>query len=234
MGAWVLCTLKVHRICSLYQLQEREEITLQCDKKTYTVQPACISFVYSRTMLKRLFTSNTRIKLLTLFLLNPDEEYFIRELTRRLNEQINSVRRELDNLKKMGLLKSKEKNRKKYYVVNKNFVVFHELKSIILKAIGDKESVIKKIAQMGTLDVLILSGLFVEKESPLDVLLVGTIDRNVLEEYFNNELETERPVRYAVLTRDDYIYRRKSKDKFISDLVYDTENIIAINKLVST
>lgn len=182
-------------------------------------------------MLKRLFTSNTRIKLLTLFLLNPDEEYFIRELTRRLDEQINSVRRELDNLKKMGLLKSKEKNRKKYYVVNKNFIVFHELKGIVLKALGDKEALIKKIAQFGNIDVLALSGLFVDKESALDLLLVGTVDRNALEEYLNNELETERPVRYSVLTRDDYLYRRQCKDKFLHDLVDDTENIVAVNRL---
>jgi DNA-binding transcriptional ArsR family regulator len=182
-------------------------------------------------MLKRLFTSNTRIKLLTLFLLNPDEEYFIRELTRRLDEQINSIRRELDNLKKMGLLKSKEKNRKKYYIVNKNFVAFHELKSIILKAQGDKDALIKKIAQMGNVDVMILSGLFVEKESPLDLLLVGTLDRQALEDYLNNELETGRPVRYSILTRDDYLYRRQCKDKFLHDLVEDTENIIAINRL---
>lgn len=182
-------------------------------------------------MLKRLFTSNTRIKLLTLFLLNPDEEYFIRELTRRLDEQINSIRRELDNLKKMGLLKSKEKNRKKYYIVNKNFVVFHELKSIILKAIGDKDALIKKIAQMGTVEVMVLSGLFVEKESPLDLLLVGNIDRQALEDYLNNELETERPVRYSILTKEDYLYRRQCKDKFLSDLVDDTENIVAVNHL---
>jgi predicted transcriptional regulator len=184
-------------------------------------------------MLKRLFTSNTRIKLLTLFLLNPDEEYFIRELTRRLEEQINSVRRELDNLKKMGLLKSKEKNRKKYYVVNKNFIVFHELKGIILKAIGDKEALIKKIAQMGTIDVMALSGLFVEKESPLDLLLVGNVDRQALEDYLNNDLQTERPVRYSILTKDDYLYRRRCKDKFLHDLVDDTENIVAVNRLES-
>ena len=182
-------------------------------------------------MLKRLFTSNTRIKLLTLFLLNPDEEYFIRELTRRLSEQINSVRRELDNLKKMGLLKSKEKNRKKYYIVNKNFVIFHELKSIILKSIGDKEALIKKIAQMGHIDVMALSGLFVDKESALDLLLVGTVDRIALENYLNNELETDRPVRYSILTRDDYLYRRSCKDKFLHDLVDDTENIVAVNRL---
>lgn len=182
-------------------------------------------------MLKRLFTSNTRIKLLTLFLLNPDEEYFIRELTRRLDEQINSIRRELDNLKKMGLLKSKEKNRKKYYVVNKNFIVFHELKSIIVKAMGDKDAFIKKIAQMGAIDVMLLSGLFIDKESPLDLLLVGNIDRPTLEAYLNNELETERPVRYSILTKDDYLYRRKCKDKFLHDLVDDTENILAVNRL---
>lgn len=182
-------------------------------------------------MLKRLFTSNTRIKLLTLFLLNPDEEYFIRELTRRLEEQINSVRRELDNLKKMGLLKSKEKNRKKYYIVNKNFVIFHELKGIILKAMGDKDALVKKIAQMGNIDVMVLSGLFVEKESPLDLLLVGTVDRQALEDYLNNELETERPVRYSILTKDDFLYRRQCKDKFLADLVDDNENITAINHL---
>lgn len=187
-----------------------------------------------KLMLKRLFTSNTRIKLLTLFLLNPDEEYFIRELTRRLDEQINSVRRELDNLKKMGLLKSKEKNRKKYYVVNKNFVIFHELKGIILKAMGDKDALIKKIAQMGNIDVMVLSGLFVEKESPLDLLLVGSVDRQHLEDYLNNQLETERPVRYSVLTRDDYLYRRQCKDKFLHDLVDDPENIAAINRLEKT
>ena len=82
-------------------------------------------------MLKRLFTSKVRVKLLKVFLSNPDEEYFIRELTRKLDEQINSVRRELDNLKKAGLLNFKTKNRKKYYIVNKNFILFPELKSII-------------------------------------------------------------------------------------------------------
>ena len=81
-------------------------------------------------MLKRLFTSNTRIKLLTIFLMNLDQEFFIRELTRKLDEQINSVRRELDNLKKMGFLRSKTKNRKKYYYVNKNFVILFDLSYI--------------------------------------------------------------------------------------------------------
>jgi DNA-binding MarR family transcriptional regulator len=182
-------------------------------------------------MLKRLFTSNTRIKLLTVFLLNPESEFFIRELTRKLEEQINSVRRELDNLKKMGLLKTKSRNRKKYYMVNKNFVAFHELKSIIMKAMSDKENIARKIMSFGTLDVIILSGMFVDKDSPIDLLMVGDVERRSLEHYFTNELETKRPVRFSIMAKEEFLYRRKCKDRFLNDIIEDRDNIVALNKL---
>jgi len=182
-------------------------------------------------MLKRLFTSNTRIKLLTLFLLNPESEFFIRELTRKLEEQINSVRRELDNLKKMGLLKAKSRNRKKYYIVNKNFIAFHELKSIIMKAMSDKENIARKIMSFGNLDVIILSGMFVDKETPIDLLMVGDVERRSLEHYFTNELETKRPVRFSIMAKEEFLYRRKCKDKFLNDIIEDRDNIVALNKL---
>ncbi|MBU1446122.1 hypothetical protein KKD70_02575 [Patescibacteria group bacterium] len=182
-------------------------------------------------MLKRLFTSNTRIKLLTLFLLNPDEEYFIRELTRKLDEQINSVRRELDNLKKMGLLKSKTKNRKKYYVVNKNFVVFTDLRNIVIKAMSGKDDLVKNITKFGEIDFLALLGVFVNKQSPVDLLLVGTVDKDKLQEFINSEIESDRPIRFSILSKDDFLYRIKCKDQFINSILTDPENIIAVNKL---
>lgn len=182
-------------------------------------------------MLKHLFTSTTRVKLLTIFLLNPDQEFFIRELTRELGEQINSIRRELDNLKKMGLLRSKEKNRKKFYVVNKNFLLFNELKSIIVKGISNKDEITKRIARFGQVDVLIFAGLFVNRESLIDLLIVGSIDKEKLEEYLNNELDTSRPIRFSVMSSDDYLYRRKCHDKFLTDLLDSTDNLVTINKL---
>jgi predicted transcriptional regulator len=185
-------------------------------------------------MLKRLFTSNTRIKLLSLFLLNPDTEFFIRELTRKLEEQINSIRRELDNLKKLGLLKTKSRNRKKYYVVNKNFVIFSELRNIVMKAMSDKENIAKHLQGLGELEVIILSGLFIDKETAIDLLLVGNIDRKKLEDYFLHELETKRPVKFSIMGREEFLYRRKCKDKFLTDILYDKDNIIALNKLDKT
>lgn len=183
-------------------------------------------------MLKHLFTSNTRVKLLTLFLLNPDGEYFIRELTRRLDEQINSIRRELDNLRRIGLLKSKVKNRKKYYTVNKKFFIFNELKSILVKAMSSQDSISKRISECGEVEVLILSGIFVDKESSVDLMLVGDkVDREKLEDYLNNELDVKRSVRFSILPKSDFLYRLKCKDKFLHDIINDPENIVAINKL---
>ncbi len=183
-------------------------------------------------MLKQLFTSNTRIKLLTLFLMNPDEEYFIRELTRKLNEQINSVRRELDNLKKLGFLKSKTKNRKKFYLVNKDFIFFDELKSIIVKALSSNDTMVKEIAKLGDIKFLLLSGIFVGKETnSVDMLIVGDVDREKLTHYINNEMKTKRPIRFTIMNESDYKYRVDCKDKFIMDLINDKENQIPINKI---
>lgn len=183
------------------------------------------------SLLKQLFTSNARVKLLNLFLLNADDEFFIRELTRKLNEQINSVRRELDNLKKIGLLKSKNRNRKKYYQVDKNFFLFNELRSIITKAGSEREGIAKKIAKLGRVDLLVLSGVFVGKQSQADMLIVGDLDSEALADLLDHEMETEEPMRFTVMRKDDFLYRLKCHDKFVADMVRNEDNIVAINKL---
>lgn len=182
-------------------------------------------------MLKRLFTSNARIKLLKVFLLNPESQFFIRELTRKLDEQINSIRRELTNLKKAGLLKSKNVNRKKYYVVNKNFILYNELRNIIMKASGDADDIGKKILKLGKMDVLVLSGVFVNKQSPADLLLVGKVDKDTLEEFLQAEIKPENPLKFSIMTREDFVYRMRMHDKFVGEMLENPDNIVVVNKL---
>jgi len=181
-------------------------------------------------MLKELFTSNTRIKLLSLFLFNPDKEYFIRQLTRELDEQINSIRRELDNLKKIGLLRSRTKNKKKYFAVNKNFLLFNELRAMFKKVGKTHTEVVKKITKLGNVSFLLFSGQFVDKDGSVDLLIVGEIDKDILEEYLDS-YETKSPIRFSILSQDEFLYRIKCNDKFIKDLVESPENIIGINKI---
>lgn len=182
-------------------------------------------------ILKALFTSRTRVKLLTVFMQNPDGEYFIRELTRMLDEQINSVRRELDSLKKIGLLRSKAKNRKKYYVVNKNFIIFNELSSMIAKSSHTDDELIKKIMKIGEIEVMVFSGIFIGKQSSCDLFIVGNVDRQALSAILDESAPKQEAVKFSIMSKDDFLYRIKCNDKFIRDMVDDGANIVPVNKL---
>jgi hypothetical protein len=180
-------------------------------------------------MLKRLFTSKVRIKLLSVFLNNPDQDFFIRELTRKLDEQINSIRRELDNLKKIGLLTSRTKNRKKFYSVNKDFIFFNELKTIVNKGDAQKSTLSESIQRLGNVEFILLSGQFINKDSNVDLLVVGNLNKEKLASFLDKEMQTQ--IKFSLMPKEDFLYRIKLNDKFILDTLNDQDNLITVNKL---
>lgn len=183
-------------------------------------------------MLKALFSSNTRVKLLIAFLSAPGEEFFIRELTRKLNEQINSIRRELNNLKKIGLLKSRSKNRKKYYYVNEDFLILDELRSIINKSTDPKKELVKRMQQLGDLHLVLFSGSFIDKNKDgLDVLVIGEVSKKDLQDFFTHEEKDLKDTKFGLLSKEDFLYRLRLNDKFIVDMLKDPDNIVGLNKM---
>ena len=81
-------------------------------------------------MIDQLFGSKTRVKLLGLFYQNPSRSFYVREITRKIDEQINSVRRELANLLSIGIISSDTSNNKLYYEVNQDFEHYDALASM--------------------------------------------------------------------------------------------------------
>lgn len=86
------------------------------------------------TMLELLLPSRVRRKVLALFLINPEERLHIREIERRTDEDFQGVRRELNRLERAGLLRSKRVSNLKFYTLNKDFYLYPELRSIIIKS----------------------------------------------------------------------------------------------------
>ncbi len=181
-------------------------------------------------MLKKVFGSGARVKLLKQFLLNPEEEFFIRELTRILDEQINSLRRELENLESIGMLKSREKNRKKYYHVNPHFPLLHEFTSIIRKTDEGNQNLLKKLSKLGDVDLCVLTGQFVDTKSDIDLFVVGSVKESDLGVFVKEQFAGE-DVKFGVMTREDFLYRITLKDKFVMNLFGNKDNLILKNKL---
>src|SRR5215469_2375294 len=81
-------------------------------------------------MIEQLFGSKTRVKLLQLFYSNPNRSFYVREITRKIDEQINSVRRELSNLLNIGIIVSDNTNNRLYYEVNQAYEFYEPLRAI--------------------------------------------------------------------------------------------------------
>ena len=81
-------------------------------------------------MIEQLFGSKTRVKLLQLFYQNPNRSFYVREITRKIDEQINSVRRELSNLLSIGIITSDNTNNRLYYEVDQTFEHYAALSSV--------------------------------------------------------------------------------------------------------
>lgn len=81
-------------------------------------------------MIEQLFGSKTRVKLLQLFYSNPNRAFYVREITRKIDEQINSVRRELSNLLSIGIITSDATQNRLYYEVNQDYEYYRPLAQI--------------------------------------------------------------------------------------------------------
>lgn len=186
----------------------------------------CYYLCATNIMIEQLFGSKTRVKLLKLFFSNPNRSFYVREITRKIDEQINSVRRELSNLLSIGIITSDNSNNRLYYEVNQKYEYYKELSGIFgntkVKTGGQSETGKENgLKDMGSVDLLLLTGSFTrDNRAGIDVLIVGDVNLSQTAKYISNlEQQEGRELTYAVLGRDEFDYRKKIKDRFVSNIL---------------
>lgn len=192
-------------------------------------------------MIEQLFGSKTRVKLLSLFFNNPNRPFYVREITRKIDEQINSVRRELSNLLSIGIIKSDSANNRLYYEVNQKYEFYPQLRGIftgmVVKSkdsgeLKEEEQIAKKLRSTGTVDLAFLTGNYVrDSRVSIDILVVGDVNRAKFAKVVN-ELEQEmgKELNYAIFGCDEYQYRISLNDRFLTN-VLDAKKILLIDNI---
>lgn len=187
-------------------------------------------------MIDSLFGSKTRVKLLHLFLNNPEKSFYVREITRMIDEQINSVRRELANMVSVGIVQQDAIDNKLYYSVNEDYPYIKPLAAIFsdkntegsmsaASSVSWKDS----LGRMRGLRLAIISGkLVVGSSSAVDLLLVGDDMSAVTIKNLVKKIEKDRKIEinYAVISYDDFYYRMSVKDRFIMDIVRNKHSVL--------
>jgi len=194
-------------------------------------------------MIDALFGSKTRVKLLHLFLNHPGQSFYVREITRVIDEQINSVRRELSNMLEVGVITSDSADNKLYYQVNQRYDFYSPLRAIFANEPMDaskpsltdsstvSEQYLSAIADISALRLAILSGVLVKgSTSSVDVLLVGTVPAAKVKNAMAIIEKLEgREINYSVMPYDDFYYRLSVRDKFITEIL-NSKHTVAIDK----
>ena len=171
-------------------------------------------------MLIDLLISKVRVKVLELFLGDPEKTYNVRDIVRRVSEEINAVRRELARLEKVGLLASEWRANRRYYFVKKDFIFYSELLSVINKGVGLGGAILKNRAKLGKIKYAMLSGAFVRgkpyNQNDVDVFIVGTI---VLPELGalvrEEETRRSREINFTPMTEEEFNFRKSRRDPFV-------------------
>lgn len=195
-------------------------------------------------MIDALFGSKTRVKLLHLFLNHPGQSFYVREITRLIDEQINSVRRELANMMAVGVVTSEGADNKLYYEVNQRYEYYTALRAIFANepvhaasanVATQKDMVneqyIAAVSDISSLRIALLAGVLVKgSTSSVDVLMVGNVPAAKAKAAIAAIERIEgRELNYTVIPYDEFYYRLSVRDKFITEIL-NTKHTVAIDK----
>lgn len=197
--------------------------------------------------LEQLFESPAKVRLLRLFLRNPQVKYNIAQARERVQLDWRATSVALEKLRKAGVLKSYTHNllpkkarahqaQEKTYFINPSFMFLQELRGLVLKSSPtSKVKVVRRIKGLGRVKLVVLSGIFLRPDRELSRTDLLVVADDVSEKRFQKflkqiEAEVGTEVQYSLLNSDEFAYRRKMMDRFLRDILERPHEVV-INKL---
>jgi hypothetical protein len=177
-----------------------------------------------------IFGGEAKVKIMRLFIFNPDSVYEARTISDRTKERPILVRKRLNELMKAGLLKKRSRG----FTLDKEYPYLVALRNFLIDAgpITEKQ-IIKKFSKVGAVKLILISGIFLhDNEARVDLLVVGDhLKKNKIVSAISSiEAELGREIRYATFETADFHYRFGMYDKLILDIL-DAKNHKILNKL---
>lgn len=174
-------------------------------------------------MLENLITSKTKRKLLSLFLLNPEREFYLREIARLTGEQPNAVIGELKKLDKLGLIKAERRGNSVFYKADKMSPIYDELKRIVLKTDGLGEELAKFIRKTHGVEFAFVYGSTARGDeranSDIDLMVIGDVNPDeLLEQVGKAEKSLMRELNYTIYPRKELT---RNESGFIDEVLRD-------------
>jgi predicted nucleotidyltransferase len=175
-------------------------------------------------MLKEIFVSEVRLKILKLLVLNPDRNFHVRAIVRAVSAEINAVRRELEKLIRINLLRRRQSSNRIYYTVNSSHPFYTELLYLLSKEDGFGAEIIKNAKLLGDIEFAMIAGSFLRGRQStaldVDLFIVGDVKLDLLKKLVvQQEAVMSREVNYSVMTKEEFKLRKRTNDPFVAKIL---------------
>lgn len=182
-------------------------------------------------ILGKLFGGANKVKIMRLFLLNPEATFPNREVASRSKVSVSTVGRELRGLGAINFIVKKTRGKIRGWQLSPVFPFTNQLKGILKNdLVARRKELLRQFAGCGRISLFIISGIFIEDtDSRADLLIVGErLKRRAIERVIKNlEAEIGKELAYAILDTDDFAYRVNASDKFVRDVLdYPHERLV--------
>ena len=192
-------------------------------------------------ILAKLFGSIERVKIMRLFLMNPEVVFSKAAIERRSKVSLSTVNRELKHLFEVKFVKSKisvateeKQGKTKGWQLDKTFPLMSPLRNLLFTTEPFKrEDIVHKFKNGGRIKLIVTAGIFIQDEnSRADILIVGdNLNKRVIDNTLHSmEAEIGRELVYGVFETEDFKYRLTVYDKFVRDLL-DYPHQIVLDKV---
>ncbi len=174
-------------------------------------------------ILKTLFSSGLRIKILTHFFFHPGKTIHVRGLAASLDEPAGTVARELANLERGGILRSHAVGNQKHYSLNENNAILGDLRNIFLKVSGAGSAIRDALGRVPGVEIAFIFGSYADGRataaSDLDLMIVGDTDEATIAPLIAEvEGHLGRPVNYVLYPRNEVESRLGLEGDFINEV----------------
>lgn len=175
--------------------------------------------------------SRVRAKIYTIFFDNPEEMYYVRQLTRLSGEEINAVRRELNRMEKAGIIKNEQRGNRLYYLLDQRYDYYEDLLGLVAKSTGIGLSLRKHRSKLGKLKFVMAAGAFVRRKpkdnDSVDLLVVGDVDLELLDQLIKKEeVRLKKEITYTVLPTEEFVFRKQRRDPFLLGILSQSRFMI--------
>jgi predicted nucleotidyltransferase len=167
----------------------------------------------------------SRAKILTLFMLRPGRDLYLREVAKEADLPTRAVQRELGLLTRLGILVRSDRGNRSYYSVNPYCPVLAELKGLVLKTSGLGDSLRESLAQQGwRIEIAFIYGSCAARtetpDSDIDLMVVGDVDVVLLNRWAaRREAEVGRRINYSLFTHEEFAARVREGNEFVDSVV---------------